>query len=129
MTELDRDEARGLAEQFYRLSKELGDYRFAHWEELGKTERLSIESMEWSLLSASSDLTAAAIDLTLDDLKPVVKRVAASTRKMKTAIRKAGRAKDVLAIAAAAIELCAAIVSGSPSAIAAALERAVKVSS
>ena len=129
MTELHRDEFRDLAEQFYRLSKELGDYRFSHWEELGKSERRSIESMEWSLLSASSDLTAAAIDLTLDDLKPVVKRVAASTRKMKTAIRKAGRAKDVLAIAAAAVELCAAIVSGSPSAIAAALERAIKVSS
>jgi hypothetical protein len=35
----------------------------------------------------------------------------------------------VLAIAAAAVRLSAAIVSGSPSAIAAALERAIKLSS
>jgi hypothetical protein len=129
MAKLTTDEARGLAERFYRVSKELGDYRFAHWKELRKEERDAIESLEWSLLNASADFTAAALGIALDDLAPVMKRVAGSTRGMKAAIRKAKRSKDVLAIAAAAVKLSAAIVSGSPSAIAKALERAVKVSS
>jgi hypothetical protein len=129
MARLTREEARGLAEQFYRVSRELGDYRFAHWNELRKDERTEIESLEWSLLNASADFAASALDVTLDDLAPVVKRVAGSTRRMKTAIRNAKRSRDVLAIAAAAVKLSAAIVSGSPSAIAAALERAIKLSS
>lgn len=129
MARLTTEEARGLAEQFYRVSRELGDYRFAHWNELRKDERTEIESLEWSLLNASADFAASALDVTLDDLAPVVKRVAGSTRRMKTAIRNAKRSRDVLAIAAAAVKLSAAIVSGSPSAIAAALERAIKLSS
>lgn len=129
MARLTTEEARGLAEQFYRVSRELGDYRFAHWNELKKDERTEIESLEWSLLNASADFAASTLDVTLDDLAPVVKRVAGSTRRMKTAIRNAKRSRDVLAIAAAAVKLSAAIVSGSPSAIAAALERAIKLSS
>jgi hypothetical protein len=129
MARLTTEEARGLAEHFYRISKELGDYRFAHWHELSKNERAEIESLEWSLLNASADFAASALGIALDDIAPVVKRVAGSTRRMKTAIRKAKRSKDVLAIAAAAVTLSAAIVSGSPSAIAKALERAIKISS
>jgi hypothetical protein len=129
MARLTTGEARDLSEQFYRISKELGDYRFAHWNELRKDERAEIESLEWSLLNSSADFAASALDITLDDIAPVVKRVAGSTRRMKTAIRKAKRSKDVFAIAAAAVKLSAAIVSGSPSAIAKALERAIKVSS
>ena len=128
MARLTADEARGLAEQFYRISKELGDYRFEHWNELGKIERSEIESLEWTLLNASADFTTAALDIAMEDLAPVVKRVAGSTRRMKSAIRNAKRSKDVLAVAAAAVKLSAAIVSGSPSAIARALERAIKAS-
>ena len=129
MARLTKDEARGLAERFYRISKELGDYRFAHWSELGKDERSELESLEWSLLNASADFTTAALDIAMEDLAPVVKRVVGTTRRMKTAIRRAKRSKDVLAIAAAAVKLSAAIVAGSPSAIAKALERAIKLSS
>jgi hypothetical protein len=122
-------EARNLAEQFYRISKDLGDYRFGHWNEIDKSERSEIESLEWSLLNASADFAASAIDVTLDEVAPVVKRVALTARKMRKAIRSARRPRDVLAIAAAAVKLSAAIVAGSPSAIAKALERAIKLSS
>jgi hypothetical protein len=129
MAKLTTKEARALAEQFYRISKELGNYRFARWNELTRDERREIESLEWSLLNASADFAASALDVALDDIAPVVKRVAGSARRMKSAIRKAKRPRDVLAIAAAAVKLSAAIVSGSPSAIAKALERAIKLSS
>jgi len=129
MPRLTIKEARELSERFYRISKELGDYRFAHWDAMRKEERDAIESLEWSLLNASADFSASALDIALDDLAPVLKRVAGSTRRMKSAIRNAKRSRDVLAIAAAAVKLSAAIVSGSPSAIARALERALKISS
>jgi hypothetical protein len=129
MPRLTAGEARDLSERFYRISKELGDYRFAHWNELRRDERGAIESLEWSLLNASADFSASALDISLDDLAPVLKRVAGSTLRMKAAIKKAKRARDVLKIAAAAVGLSAAIVSGSPSAIASALDRAIKVSS
>jgi hypothetical protein len=129
MTKLGSEEARELAEHFYRVSKALGDYRFANWDTLGKTERLSIEAMEWSLLNASSDFTALAVDVSLDDAAPVVKSVANATRAMKTAIKRAERVDKVLSIATAAVKLTGAILSGSPSAIAAALDRALKSAS
>jgi len=129
MTKLRSEHARELAEHFYRVSKALGDYRFAHWEKLGKNERLSIEAMEWSLLNASSDFTAVAVDVSLDDAAPVVKRVAHATKAMKAAIKQAERVDKVLAIATAAVRLTGAILSGSPSAIASALDRALKSAS
>jgi hypothetical protein len=105
MPRLTAGEARDLSERFYRISKELGDYRFAHWNELRRDERGAIESLEWSLLNASADFSASALDISLDDLAPVLKRVAGSTLRMKAAIKKAKRARDVLKIAAAAIKV------------------------
>lgn len=129
MARLTTEQARELAEHFYRLSKELGDYRFAHWDKLRRSERLSIETLEWSLLNASSDFTAGAVDITLADVTPVLKRVAHATKAMKTAIKRAKRVGKVLGIAAAAVKLTAALVSGSPSAIATAVDRALKKAS
>ena len=126
MTKLGSEYARQLAEHFYRVSKALGDYRFANWERLAKSQRSALEAMEWSLLNASSDFTALAVEVSLDDAAPVVKRVADATKKMKAAIKRAERVDKVLAIATAAVRLSGAILSGSPSAIAAALDRAWK---
>ncbi len=129
MARLTTEQARELAEQFYRLSKELGDYRFANWDRLRSSERLSIEAVEWSLLNASSDFTAGAVDIALDDVASVVKQVSRATKTMKTAIKRAKRVDKVLGIAAAAVKLTAAVVSGSPSAIVSAIDRALKKAS
>ena len=126
MPKLTVEQSRELAEMFYRLSKELGDYRFANWDKLRRRERLSLEAVEWSLLNASSDFTAGAIDVALADAAPVVKRVAHATKTMKSAIKRAKRVDKVLGIATAALTLAAAVVSGSPSAIASAIDRALK---
>jgi hypothetical protein len=129
MARLTAKQSRELAEAFYRLSKEIGDYRFARWEGLSRGERQSLEAVEWTLLSASSDFTAGAVDVALEEVTPVLKRVAQATRSMKNAIKKAERADKVLGIASAAVKLTAAIVTGSPAAIAAAIDRALKKSS
>jgi hypothetical protein len=129
MAKLTMEQARELAEEFYRLSKELGDYRFANWDRLRKSDRVSLEAIEWTLLNASSDFTAGAIDVALDEVKPVLKEVARATTTMKTAIKRAKHVGKVLGIAAAAVKLTAAIVSGSPAAIASAIDRALKKAS
>jgi len=129
MAKLMPEQARELAEQFYKLSKKLGTYRFAHWDSLTKPQRLSIESLEWSLLNASSDLTAMAINLAMEDIEPVVKRITKTTRRMTAAVKRLQRVGQVIRIAEAAVHLSGAIFSGSPSAIASALDKAVKSSS
>ncbi len=129
MAKLSAAQARELAEEFYGLSRELGNYRFGRWDALSREERVAVEAMEWSLLNASSDYTAMAVEVALDDVAPVVKRVAFTAKKMKAAIKKAKRVKKVLDIAAAAVKLAGAIVSGSPTAILSAVDRARKSAS
>jgi seryl-tRNA(Sec) selenium transferase len=129
MARLSTEQSRQLAEQFYRLSKELGDYRFAHWDAIERSRRLSIESLEWTLLNASSDFTAGAVRVALDEVSSVLKQVSRATKAMNTAIKRAKRVEKVLGIAEAAVKLSSALVSGSPGAIAAALDRALKKAS
>lgn len=129
MAKLKPEESRQLAEAFYRLSKELGDYRFSHWNEMKPAQRLAVESLEWSLLNASSDFTAGAVGVALDEVSSVLARVSRATKSMNAAIKRAKRVDKVLGIAEAAVRLAAALVTGSPSAIAAALERALKKAS
>jgi hypothetical protein len=122
-------QARGLAEEFYKLSVKLGSYRFANWDRITVKERRAIESMEWSLLNASSDFTSMAINLALDDVGPILNRIGRVTRKMKNSVKKLERIAKVIGIGEAAVRLTGAIVSGSPSAIVSALDKAVKISS
>jgi hypothetical protein len=129
MARLTSEQARELAEQFYKLSKKLGTYRFAHWNSLTKGQRTSIESLEWSLLNASSDLTAMTINLAMDEIEPVVKRITRTTRRMTAAVKRLKRVEQVIRIAEAAVGLSGAIVSGSPAAIVSALDTAVEASS
>lgn len=129
MAKLTAGQSRELAEAFYRLSKEIGDYRFARWETLTRGERQSLEAVEWTLLNASSDFTAGAVDVALREVAPVMKRVTRATQTMKNAIKSAKRVEQVLGIGAAAVKLTAAIVSGSPAAIATAIDRALKKAS
>ena len=129
MPRLKAGEARRLAEDFYKLSVKLGSYRFANWDDLSPRQRREIESIEWSLLNASSDFTSMAITLSLDDSGPVLDRVRRVTRKMKSSIKTLERVGKVLGIGEAAVRLTGAILSGSPAAVARALDEAVRASS
>ena len=129
MPRLAAVQARRLAEEFYKLSVKLGSYRFANWDRITVKERRAIESMEWSLLNASSDFTSMAINLALDDVEPILDRIGRVTRKMKNSVKKLERIAKVIGIGEAAVRLSGAIVSGSPSAIVSALDKAVKISS
>jgi hypothetical protein len=88
-----------------------------------------MESIEWSLLNASSDFSTMAITLSLDGAEPALERVRRVTRRMKRSVKTLERVGKVLGIGEAAVRLAGAILSGSPAAVAKALDEAVRASS
>ena len=68
-----------------------------------------------------------AINLTLDDVDPVLQRISRVTKRMTAAVKKLKRTGDVIRMAEAAVKLTGAILSGVPSAIASALDDAIRV--
>jgi hypothetical protein len=128
MAKLTTTQARELARLYHELATTLGKYRFDNWDNLTKSRRSSIETIERSLLTASSDFTAMAINLALDDVDPVMKRITRVTKRMTAAVKKLKRTDSIIKMAEAAVKLTGAILSGVPSAIASALDEAIRVS-
>jgi len=128
MATLTTGQARDLARLYHDLATTLGRYRFDNWDDLTKARRASIEAIERSLLTASSDFTAMAIDLALDDVGPVLTRITRVTKRMTAAVKKLKQTDKIIRMAEAAVKLTGAILSGVPSAIASALDEAIRVS-
>ncbi len=117
MGKLTADQARDLASAFHDMSVAVGNFRFDNWDDLKKSDRASLESVQWTLLNYSSDFTATAISLTLHDLQGTLQSIQDATAKATTAINRIKLVDKVLRIASAAAGLGAAIVSGHPEAI------------
>ena len=117
MGKLTADQARDLASAFHDMSVAVGNFRFDNWDDLKKSDRALLESVQWTLLNYSSDFTATAISLTLDDLQGTLQSIQDATAKATTAINRIKLVDKVLRIASAAAGLGAAIVSGHPEAI------------
>lgn len=56
-----------------------GDYRFAHWDELSAAERKRLEELQWTLMNYSSDFTAQALSLVVDDLQGTLSKIRGAT--------------------------------------------------
>jgi hypothetical protein len=117
---LTANQARDLAQSFRNVSVSLGEYRFANWDLLTKTQRDTIEDAEWTLLNYSSDFVTQAVGLTLDDAKASLKNIQDATAKAKQAVETIKTIKKVVVIAGAVIKLGAAIVCENPGLIASA---------
>lgn len=112
MSELTEHEARAIAAALRTLSSELGEYRFAHWKRLTEAQRGRIESLEWTLLNYSSDMTAAAISLAIADKQPAVEQVNQALQQLQGAIARAGKVEQIIDIATRTTALGAAIATG-----------------
>ncbi len=128
MPKLTTTQAREISQLYYDLATTLGTYRFDNWDNLSEAQRSSMETIERSLLTASSDFTAMAIDLALDDVDPVLKRIKTVTKRMTAAVKNLKQTDKIIRMAEAAVKLTGAILTGIPSAIASALDDAVRVS-
>jgi hypothetical protein len=116
--QLTSDQAPDLSQRFCRLSVTLGDFRFSHWSALSPAQRHSIESLEWLLLNASSDMITAAVGLALDDSERAYRRLQDSTDKAKGAIQTLKTIQTVIEIATAAVGLAGGVISRDTGAIA-----------
>lgn len=121
MPRLASADARAIARDYYDIAVSLGAHRFAEWERLSRSRRAELESLEWTLLTYSSDMTTRAIDLAVDDLDATLAAIKKAVRSLRRAVKHADDVRDAMALAARAVTLGAAIVTGNPAAIAAAV--------
>jgi hypothetical protein len=126
MAKLTQDQVRALAEDFFEISKAVGDYRFAHFEDLAPDQLNALHSLQQQLSNQSNHLTAVAIEITLDDLQPTLDRINQITGQVNTAVKTLNDIRRVITITTSIVNLGAAIASGSPAKIAAAVQDAVQ---
>lgn len=127
MPKLTKEQARELAQVFYDVSHELGNFRLGNSPSLTRSQMDRLESLEWSVRNSSSDLVALSIQLELDDLQGTLNNIGQATKRMQRATKRLKKINNILKIATAAVTLGAAIISGNPGAILSSLESALSV--
>jgi DNA-binding FrmR family transcriptional regulator len=126
MSTLTQAQARSLAEDFFEISKAVGDYRFAHFDDLTPDQLNALHSLQQQLSNQSNHFTAVAIEITLDDLQPTLARINQITGQVTTAVTTLNDIRRVISIATSIVSLGAALASGSPATIAAAIQDTVQ---
>lgn len=121
MPSITADEARSLARAFSDLSHSVHVYLIDHWKALNPTQRKKLDAHQWSLLNLSSDLTAQAVSLTLQDVDSTLDGIKQATEKATETLRSIKKVETAVTIASAAASLAAAVASGHPDAIASSL--------
>lgn len=121
MPKLAAADARAIARDYHEIAVSLGAQRFAGWERLSSARRAELERLEWTLLTYSSDMTTRAIDLAVDDLDAALGGIKGAVKTLKRAVKHADDVRDAIGAAARAVTLGAAIVTGNPVALAAAV--------
>lgn len=118
MPKLKTDDARELARHLHAVAVAIGEYRFSSWDKLSRTTRAELESMEWTLLNDSSDMTTRAIVLQVEDMSDALEGIRKAAKKLSKAAASIQGAKSAIKVGANAIALAAAIVTGNAGAIA-----------
>jgi hypothetical protein len=115
------DQARALADQFLALAETVKHYRLAKRRKLAPARRQKLKDAELKLRDQSSDLTTAAVGLTLVGVQTEFKNLMTVTAEANQAIASIQAVKQVVNIATAALKLGAAFATKDPAAIAAAV--------
>jgi len=123
MPKLKADDARDLARHFHAVAVAIGEHRFSNWDNLSRTARAELESMEWTLLNDSSDMTTRAIVLQVEDMSDALDGIRKATKKLSKAAAGIQSARSAIRIGSNAIALAAAIVTGNAGAIADAIAK------
>lgn len=126
MSKLTQDQARALADGFFEISKAVGDYRFAHFDDLEPDQLNALHSLQQQLSNQSNHFTAVAIEITLDDLQPALDRIGHITVEVNKAVKTLNDIRRVITIATNMVTLGAAIASGNPTTIASAIQDAMQ---
>jgi hypothetical protein len=124
MAKITTDDARELARLYYELGVSLGKFRFDNWDSMTQPQRAELESLEWSILTQSSDMTTQAITLATVDMKSSLKEISRATKGLTRATRRITDVKKAIVFASRALELGAAIFTGNIESIAKAITSA-----
>lgn len=122
MPMLTSDQSFALAQTFHTLAVEIGNYRFAHFDELSPSQRKRLEDLEFDVLNDSTKFNGLSIAGGLDELQNTLSQINGVTTQMTTAVQTIQEVGQVVRIAMAAVTLGAAIVSSNLGAIAAAVQ-------
>ncbi|MFY0678667.1 MAG: hypothetical protein JXR18_15425 [Neptuniibacter sp.] len=117
MSALTAEQARAIAKALRKLSSELGDFRFENWDQLNDEQRARIESLEWTLLNYSSDMTASAIEIATNNLTEPVAQIEGATAAIDEALGNINSVSSAINIATKTVTLAASIASGNVGAI------------
>src|SRR5579883_255543 len=107
------DQARAAAAAFARMADFLDDYRTQHFDELSPEQRLD---------DVFNRLIQLAVQGTLDSIAGDLARIEAVTSAAQKSLARLSRYEEILKIAASAIELGTAALSGDAGMIASAIE-------
>lgn len=108
---LNSQDAFELSKSFHDLSVSLGNYRFENWKRIPEEERKIIESAEWSLLNASSDMCTDAVGLVIEETQISYEAILQSTSEIKSVLKHLEKFRKAVTIATAAVSLAGAIAS------------------
>jgi len=117
MSTLNQDQARAIAEDFFEVSKGVGDFRFAHFGDLSSDQQAALQSLQQQLSNQSIHFTAVAIQLAIDDLQPTLAQIGSVTQDVNDAVTHLDDVRRIISIATTFVSLGAAIASGSPGTI------------
>ena len=124
---IDSEQAFALAQQFHDLANAVGDFRFAHWDDLTPTQRNKLKDFQLTLLNNSSHFVTEAIGIILDDTQGDLKALQGVTAKAQKALETIADVKKAIEVTASLVKLGAAIASENPAAITSAAQEAVTV--
>jgi hypothetical protein len=116
------DQARAAAAAFAGMASCLDDYRTQHFDELSPEQRAALREAEQRLDDVYNRLVQLAIQGTFDSISGDLARIEAVTSAAQKSLARLNRYEEVLKIAAAAIEIGTAALSGDAGMIANAIE-------
>ena len=118
MTPITQLDVLALAKLFKEAALAVGQYQLDHWDALATSQRRELTDTEYAILDHSQNLITAAVGVqlaaTLSSLGDIQQATALATQ----AIQRLQEFKQVLAVAAGLVALGAAVVTGSPTAMA-----------
>src|SRR5205823_13299759 len=116
------DQAWDLSKRFHDLATAVGNYRFAHWDDLTKQQREKLKDSQITLLNNSSHFVTEAIGLELDDAQGGLKSLEDVTTKAQNVLENITDVKKGVEITACLVKLGAAVASENPAVIASAAQ-------
>lgn len=117
MANLNSDQAKQLADNFYFLGRAIGDFRYHNWERLSIAENKELSDIQNSLLRFGEDILTYATTLVMDEVIDSLEKINTITSEIHGTIMTLTNIQKGLNVAAAILILGVAILNRDPSEI------------